>query len=84
MGNSSDTAVGVARFGHADAGMTRFPPNVEQIRVEPAGQWLWLIVRRNDVELKMPLHPDDCAHLARLLATHAGQFTPSTPAQAAE
>src|ERR1700730_14216768 len=42
-------------FSHADKGMTRFPPNVEQISVEHESLRTWLIVRRNDVKLRFPL-----------------------------
>jgi hypothetical protein len=42
-------------FSHADKGMTRFPPNIEQISVENESLWTWLIVRRNDVKLRFPL-----------------------------
>jgi hypothetical protein len=54
-------------FKHAETGMTRFPPNVEQIRVERESLRTWLIVRRNDTTLKFPLTEDDCEHLAALL-----------------
>jgi hypothetical protein len=56
-------------FLHGDIGLTRFPPNVEQLRVERASGRTWLIVRRNDLELRFPLSPADCRHLARLLTT---------------
>jgi hypothetical protein len=56
-----------APFQHAAAGMTRFPPNVESLRIEPGQGVLWLIARRNDVELRFPLAEDDRRHLARLL-----------------
>lgn len=54
-------------FSHAAKGMTRFPPNVEQITIEHQNLRTWLIVRRNDVQLKFPLTEKDCQHLARLL-----------------
>jgi hypothetical protein len=54
-------------FSHAEKGMTRFPPNVEQISVEHESLRTWLIVRRNDVKLKFPLSESDCRHLAALL-----------------
>ena len=54
-------------FYHADKGMTRFPPNVEQISVEHEHLRTWLIVRRNDVKLRFPLCEADCRHLATLL-----------------
>jgi hypothetical protein len=54
-------------FMHAEKGMTRFPPNVEQIRVERESACTWLIVRRNEMTLKFPLTDDDCEHLAALL-----------------
>lgn len=54
-------------FSHADNGMTRFPPNVEQISVEHASLYTWLVARRNDLELRFPLTDADCRHLALLL-----------------
>jgi hypothetical protein len=54
-------------FSHAETGMTRFPPNVEQISVEHEQLRSWLIVRRNDTTLKFPLEISDCRHLAALL-----------------
>lgn len=54
-------------FLHAESGLTRFPPNVEQISVERQGPRKWLIARRNDVELRFPLNEEDCRHLAMLL-----------------
>ena len=56
-----------ASFEHAESGMTRFPPNVEQIRVERESVCTWLIVRRNETTLKLPLTEGDCDHLAALL-----------------
>jgi len=55
-------------FKHADTGMTRFPPNVEQISVrrESNRVW-WLVARRNDVELRFPLEQADRDHLVKLL-----------------
>jgi hypothetical protein len=50
--------------------MTRFPPNVEQITIERKSTCTWLIVRRNDVELRFPLTDADCSHLAKLLSGH--------------
>ena len=54
-------------FSRSKSGITRFPPNVEQILVEHGGPRSWLIARRNDVELRFPLSHEDCEHLARLL-----------------
>lgn len=54
-------------FSHGEAGLTRFPPNVEQIRIERESLRTWLITRRNDVELKFPLSENDCNYLADLL-----------------
>lgn len=48
--------------------MTRFPPNVEQIAVEPEGGRAWLKVRRNDTTIRLPLAPEDIDHLTGLLA----------------
>jgi hypothetical protein len=61
-------AIDIAPFHHAEKGMTRFPPNVEQITVDVQGQTVWLIARRNDVELRFPLSREDALHLATLLA----------------
>jgi hypothetical protein len=57
----------MTEFSHNDGGMTRFPPNVEQIRIEHASTTTWLVARRNDTELKFPLSEPDRRHLARLL-----------------
>jgi hypothetical protein len=46
-------------FSHADKGMTRFPPNVEQISVEHESLCAWLVVRRNDLKLRFPLTDAD-------------------------
>jgi hypothetical protein len=54
-------------FSHASSGMTRFPPNVEQLRIERESTVVWLIARRNDVELKFPLNEEDRHHLAALI-----------------
>jgi len=54
-------------FSHAKQGMTRFPPNVEQITVEHESVLTWLVTRRNDVMLRFPLTSADCDHLASLL-----------------
>jgi len=32
----------------------------------------WLVVRRNDLELKFPLNDSDCQHFVRLLAPKSG------------
>jgi hypothetical protein len=54
-------------FSHAPMGLSRFPPNIEQISVEHAATCSWLVTRRNDIELRFPLTDEDCEHLARLL-----------------
>ena len=54
-------------FSHAETGMTRFPPNVEQLRVERDSSVTWLIARRNDIELRFPLKEEDRRHLAQLI-----------------
>lgn len=54
-------------FTQSNAGLTRFPPNVEQITVEHESVRTWLVVRRNDVTLRFPLSESDCRHLATLL-----------------
>jgi hypothetical protein len=54
-------------FCHAEQGMTRFPPNVEQITVKHESFRTWLIARRNDVTLRFPLTESDCEHLIKLL-----------------
>jgi hypothetical protein len=58
-------------FSHAKKGMTRFPPNIEQISVEHESLRTWLVVRRNDLELRFPLTDADCHHLASLLTQEA-------------
>jgi hypothetical protein len=54
-------------FALAEQGLTRFPPNVEQISVEHQELRTWLVTRRNDVTLRFPLTEKDCRHLAALL-----------------
>ena len=56
-----------SEFSHAEAGLTRFPPNVEQISVERETTRTRLIARRNDLVLRFPLREEDCRHLADLL-----------------
>jgi hypothetical protein len=57
-------------FSHVSNGMTRFPPNVEQLRVEFEPSATGLVARRNDIELRFPLNEGDRRHLARLLLAH--------------
>lgn len=64
----------ISEFSHTDRGMTRFPPNVEQISVERSPSRYWLVARRNDTELRFPLNEDDRRHLAALLL---GDLLPS-------
>lgn len=54
-------------FHHAERGMTRFPANIEQITIQHASTCSWLIVRRNETELRFPLQRQDREYLARLL-----------------
>jgi hypothetical protein len=54
-------------FRHAETGLTRFPPNVEQLSVEHESTRTRLVARRNDVVLRFPLQEGDCRHLAALL-----------------
>jgi hypothetical protein len=61
-------AIEVSPFGHAESGLTRFPPNVEQLTVEVQGNTTYLMARRNDVELRFPLSRDNALFLATLLA----------------
>jgi hypothetical protein len=58
-------------FSYAEKGLTRFPPNIEQISVEREATRTWLIARRNDVVLRFPLTDKDCRHLADLLIGNA-------------
>ncbi len=57
----------ISEFSHGTSGLTRFPPNVEQISVEHGPTHVWLIARRNDVALRFPLSEVDRRFLARLL-----------------
>lgn len=57
----------IEKFSHGEIGLTRFPPNVEQLTIRRETAVTWLVARRNDVELKFPLDADDCRHLAGLL-----------------
>ena len=54
-------------FQHAENGMTRFPPNIEQIDVGRGINGVWLRVRRNETVLKFPLGNKDVEHLIVLL-----------------
>ena len=57
-------------FALADNGLTRFPPNVEQISVEHEEFCSWVIARRNGTVLKFPLSRTACSHLAQLLTSN--------------
>jgi hypothetical protein len=57
------------KFDHGEIGLTRFPPNVEQVTIKRESGVTWLVARRNEVEIKFPLNTDDCRHLAGLLTT---------------
>ena len=69
-------------FRHAEMGLPRFPPNVEKITVQHDSLRKWLVVSRNDTELKFPLSEADCQHLADLLLSsdpgHAGKIEEET------
>jgi hypothetical protein len=54
-------------FSLSESGLTRFPPNVEQISVEHEDYYSWLVVRRNETVLRFPLDISARRHLARLL-----------------
>jgi len=55
-------------FSPSESGLVRFPPNVESISVEATGgAYTWLVVRRNETELRFPLARENCEHLAVLL-----------------
>ena len=43
--------------------MTRFPPNIEQLSVKHDFAVMWLVARRNDVELRFPLNEEDRRYL---------------------
>ena len=64
MGSIDHDAV---EFSLAENGLTRFPPNVEQISVEHESICSWLVTRRNDVVLRFPLSDVARRHLADLL-----------------
>jgi hypothetical protein len=62
------------RFTHAEKGMMRFPPNVEQITVEvESSGTVTLRARRNDLILEFTLEPADCEHLAAMLLKDIGK-----------
>ena len=65
----------MCKFSHAENGMTRFPPNVEQITVVHESSVCWLVMRRNDTELRFPLTLEDRQHLCALLKTAASEKT---------
>jgi hypothetical protein len=54
-------------FSHTENRITRFPPNIEQLRIERDLTVTWLIAWRNEIELRFPLQEDDRRYLARLL-----------------
>jgi hypothetical protein len=54
-------------FSYAENGMTRFPPNVEQLSIERGTNVTWFVARRNDIELRFPLTEEDRRHLAKLI-----------------
>lgn len=54
-------------FSLGESGLTRFPPNVEQLGVETGPTHVWLTARLNDVKLRFPLRPADVEHLCSLL-----------------
>lgn len=62
--NMADSVPDACTFQHGASSLTRFPPNVEVIRVEVAGPTAWLVARRNDVEMRFPLAGQDCRFLA--------------------
>ncbi len=64
-------AIGFSPFQHAESGMSRFPPNVEQITVERDALRVWINVRRNETIIRLPLDSEDVAHLVRLLTCGA-------------
>jgi hypothetical protein len=68
-----------AEFYHADSGMTRFPPNVEQLSIVRESTVVWLVARRNDLELRFPLDDGDRQHLARLLLGDLISTPPAAP-----
>jgi hypothetical protein len=72
-------------FVHAELGMTRFPPNVEQVTVEAGPVCVWLHIRRNDITISLPMGEGDTNHLIALLTrARDGSFaTAKTHAPAA-
>jgi hypothetical protein len=64
-------------FSHAELGLTRFPPNIEQITIEREACRTWLIMRRNDLELRFPLTDENCRHLASLLSGERYRLNPA-------
>jgi len=64
---SFEPTMDTPNFEHAEKGIARFPPNIEQITIEHDPTITWLVARRNDIELRFPLKPADCAYLAALL-----------------
>jgi hypothetical protein len=68
----------MVEFFHGTSGLTRFPPNVEQITVMRESTATWLVIRRNEVELRFPLTSADCNHLANLLISDGSSSIPET------
>lgn len=59
-------------FERGATGLTRFPPNIETVRVEPQGAGrILLMMRRNDVKLEFLLASADAVHLAAALSDAA-------------
>ncbi len=67
MLNMADPNHDALAFRHGETNLTRFPPNVEVIKVEVSGPTAWLVTRRNDTELRFPLAGQDCRFLAEKL-----------------
>jgi hypothetical protein len=51
----------IAKFSHAEDGMTRFPPHVEQLMGAHESMCIQLVARWTDVELRFPLDCDPSA-----------------------
>ena len=66
----------MTEFSHAERGMTRFLLNIAQLRVACESMTMWLIARRNEIELRFPLNEKDRVHLAGLLL---GDLMPPSP-----
>ena len=59
------------RFSEGPDGLFRQPANIELLHVDSDGETVWLMLRRNEIGLRIPLSASNAEHLSRLLSQHA-------------